>query len=186
MGIIEIILISFGMAMDAFAVSVCKGLAIRKITIQKAFKVGIWFGIFQFIMPIIGFYLGNTFASFMQNASKWIAFILLTGIGINMIKETKKKDSEILTEKTDFRVMLPLAVATSIDALTIGVTFSFLQVNILFSASCIGIITFILSILGVKIGNHFGSHCEKNAQIIGGAILISLGIKNLAEYFFIN
>jgi len=183
MGIIEIILVAIGLAMDAFAVAICKGLAIRKINIQKILKIGIWFGIFQALMPILGFYLGNTFARFMKAASHWIAFILLTWIGGNMIKEARQKEKETVNEETSFKAMLPFAIATSIDALTVGVTFSFLQVNIIVAALWIGIITFILSILGVKIGNRFGNQYEKKAQIVGGIILIALGSKSLLEQF---
>ena len=179
MGIIEIILIAFGLAMDAFAVAVCKGLAIRKINFKKIVKVGLWFGIFQAFMPILGFLLGNSFAKFMQAFSNWIAFVLLTWIGINMLRELNKKEGETINEDISAKKMFPLAIATSIDALMVGITFSFLKINILTSALCIGIITFLLSMLGVKVGNRFGDKYEKKAQIIGGILLIGLGVKSL-------
>lgn len=179
MSTVETILIAIGLAMDAFAVAICKGLAMKKITFTKMVKVGIWFGVFQAVMPIIGFYLANTFAHFMQAASNWIAFILLAWIGANMIREAMKKEEESLNEDLSFKVMLPLAVATSIDALTVGVSFSFLNVNIGTAAFFIGVITFVLSMIGVKIGNQFGNQYEKKAQVAGGIILIILGIKSL-------
>lgn len=183
MGVIEIILIALGLSMDAFAVAVCKGLAIKRITLQAMIKVGVWFGGFQALMPVIGYYLGNIFENVMNALSHLVAFVLLTLIGRNMIKEARKKESELLNDDINYKVMFGLAIATSIDALTIGVTFSFLDVNILLAAILIGIITFFLTALGVKIGNKFGNRYEKNAQIFGGLILIILGIKNLLEHF---
>ena len=185
MGLVEIILIALGLSMDAFAVAVCKGLAIKRITLQAMIKVGVWFGGFQALMPVIGYYLGNIFENVMNALSHLVAFVLLTLIGRNMIKEARKKESELLNDNINYKVMFGLAIATSIDALTIGVTFSFLEVNILLAAILIGIITFFLTALGVKIGNKFGNRYEKNAQIFGGLILIILGIKNLLEHLAI-
>lgn len=182
MEIVDIILIAVGLAMDAFAVAICKGLAMIKINTKKIMIIGLWFGVFQAIMPLIGYYLGNMFENITTTIGHLIAFILLTLIGYNMIKEARKKDSELLNDDMAPRVMLGLAIATSIDALTVGVTFSFLEVNILSASSLIGIITFILTTFGVKIGSKFGNRYEKKAQILGGSILIALGIKNLLEH----
>lgn len=184
MKIIEMILIAIGLAMDAFAVALCKGLAMKKVSFLKALKIGIWFGTFQAIMPVLGFYLGNTFSELMHIASHWIAFLLLTWIGWNMIQESKQEKVEWENEDSRFQTMLPLAIATSIDALAIGVTFSFLNVKIVWAAFWIGTITLEISTIGVKIGNLFGKRFEKQAQTIGGILLIGLGIKNLLEHLF--
>lgn len=178
----ELFLISLGLAMDAFAVAICKGLSMKKMEIKKAITIALWFGIFQALMPAIGYFLGNTFKTFIDSIDNLIAFILLSFIGINMIKESFKKGEKSINNDTGFKSMFILAIATSIDALMVGVTFAFFDINILFAVLMIGIITFCLSFLGVKIGNKFGDKYEKRAQIIGGLILISLGIKNLLEY----
>ncbi len=181
MDIVEILLLAAGLAMDAFAVSVCKGLAMEKITVKKAFIVGIWFGGFQALMPVIGYFLGVGFRDYIVSVDHWIAFVLLGLIGGNMIKESLSNDGEKSDSSLDFRTMLVLAVATSIDALAVGVTFAFLDVNIAFSASVIGIITFAISVLGVKIGNVFGARYKARAEFAGGVILILLGLKILLE-----
>lgn len=183
MGNIELFLISLGLAMDAFSVAVCKGLSMKKNDIKKAVIIGLWFGFFQGIMPAFGFYLGNTFEFFIDSIDNLIAFILLSFIGINMVREAFKKDERSINDDISFKCMLILAIATSIDALTVGITFAFFNIDILFATLMIGIVTFILSIFGVRIGNKFGDKYEKRAQISGGVILICLGLKNLLEHF---
>lgn len=155
MGVVEIILLSFGLGMDAFAVSVCKGLSMKKMSWKKALIIGGYFGIFQALMPLIGYALGKGFENIVTQIDHWIAFILLLAIGINMIKEALSNEEESNDDKVDFKTMIVLAIATSIDALAIGITFAFLQVNILMSVCSIGIITFILSVVGVKIRKYF-------------------------------
>ena len=182
---IELLLISIGLAMDAFAVSVCKGLSMKKMNFKKAIIVGLWFGIFQAIMPVIGYFLGNTFKVFMEAISHLIAFILLFFIGFKMIKDVFANEESTINDDLSAKNMLILAVATSIDALTVGVTFAFFNVNILLAATMIGSITFLISALGVVIGNKFGDKYEKKAQITGGIILICLALKNLLEQFTI-
>ena len=182
MGAIEILLISIGLAMDAFAVSVCKGLAMKKMSWKKAIIIGLYFGIFQAVMPVIGYFLGTTFERFITNVDHWIAFILLVGIGINMVKEAFDKESENKNDNVDVKTMLVLSIATSIDALAIGITFACLKIHIVMSVITIGLITFIISVIGVKIGNRFGDKYEKKAEIMGGVILILLGIKILLEH----
>ncbi len=182
MGIIEIILIGIGLAMDAFAVSICKGLSMKKMEWKKAIIIGLYFGIFQGLMPLIGYVFGIGFENKIKSVDHWIAFILLCFIGINMIKESFKKNDKDADDKIDFKTMIILAIATSIDALTVGVTFAFLDVNILLSVIIISIITFFLSIIGVKIGNVFGDKYESKAEFTGGIILILIGLKILIEH----
>lgn len=182
MGAIEILLISIGLAMDAFAVSVCKGLAMKKMSWKKAIIIGLYFGAFQAIMPTIGFSLGTAFERFITNVDHWVAFILLVGIGINMVKEAFDKESENKNDNVDVKTMLVLSIATSIDALAIGITFACLKIHIVMPVITIGLITFIISVIGVKIGNRFGNKYEKKAEIMGGVILILLGIKILLEH----
>lgn len=182
MGIIEILLIGIGLAMDAFAVAVCKGLSMEKFTWKKGVIIGLYFGIFQGGMPVIGYLLGTSFESIITEIDHWIAFILLGFIGINMLKEALSKDKESSNDLVDFKTMLPLAIATSIDALAVGITFAFLNVNILIASLVIGFTTFIMSFIGSKIGNKFGSKYEKKAQFIGGIILIFMGLKILIEH----
>ena len=182
MGIIELIILSIGLAMDAFAVAVCKGLSMSKMKWKNACVVGIYFGGFQALMPLIGYLLGISFQNQIVNIDHWIAFILLGAIGINMIKEAISKDSEKQNDSIKFKDMFILAVATSIDALAVGITFAFLKVNIWLAISLIGIITFIISVVGVKIGNIFGDKYEKKAEFAGGLILILLGVKILLEH----
>ena len=182
MGAIEILLISIGLAMDAFAVSVCKGLAMKKMSWKKAIIIGLYFGIFQAVMPVIGYFLGTTFERFITYVDHWVAFILLVGIGINMVKEAFDKESENRNDNVDMKTMLVLSIATSIDALAIGITFACLKIHIVMPVITIGLITFIISVIGVKIGNRFGDKYEKKAEIMGGVILILLGIKILLEH----
>lgn len=178
----EITLISIGLAMDAFAVATCKGLAMKKMSWKKAIIIAMYFGVFQAIMPVLGYCLGINFQEKIANIDHWIAFILLSAIGINMIKEVCGNNDDDKNDNVDFKTMIVLAIATSIDALAIGITFAFLKCNIYISAISIGIITFVLSLIGVKIGNVFGCKYEKKAQILGGGILILLGIKILLKH----
>ncbi len=182
MDIIEVILISIGLAMDAFAVAICKGLSMRKINYPKAIIIGLYFGTFQAVMPVLGYFLGSTFGDLITCVDHWVAFALLTSIGVNMIKEGLSKDTKAVNDKTDVKTMIPLAVATSIDALAVGITFACLKVEIVLPAILIGIITFTISVLGVKIGNKFGNKYQNKAQIAGGIILILLAIKTLIEH----
>ena len=182
MGFIELIVLSVGLAMDAFAVAICKGLSMSKMNWKKASIIGLYFGGFQALMPLIGYLLGINFQEKITSIDHWIAFVLLGVIGINMIKEAISKDSEKQNDSIKFKDMLILAVATSIDALAVGITFAFLKVNIVLAISLIGIITFIISVAGVKIGNVFGDKYEKKAEFAGGIILILLGIKILLEH----
>lgn len=181
MNLIEIILISIGVAMDAFAVAICKGLAIKKINIKKAIIIGLYFGIFQAVMPILGYLLGTTFKDLILKIDHWISLLLLSSIGINMIKESFNKDNSY-NDNLDISTMLVLSIATSIDALAVGITFACLKVNIVIPAIIIGIITCIISIIGAIIGNKFGNKLESKAEIFGGVILILLGIKILLEH----
>lgn len=182
MGILEIFLIGVGLSMDAFAVSVCKGLSMKKLDWKKAIIIALYFGVFQAVMPVIGYLLGTTFENLVTQIDHWIAFILLGIIGANMIKETLGKESENSNDKVDFKTMIVLAIATSIDALAVGITFAFLKTEILSAVTMIGIITFILSLIGVKIGNKFGDKYEKKAEFLGGVILILIGVKILIEH----
>ena len=182
MGIFELLLIAIGLAMDAFAVSICKALAMKKMNWKKAIIVGLYFGIFQALMPVIGYFLGTTFESLVTKVDHWIAFILLAFIGGKMLKEAFDNNSEGYNDSVNFKTMVVLAIATSIDALAVGITFAFLQTNIVLAAILIGVVTFILSVIGVKIGNQFGIKYEKRAEIIGGIILILIGFKILLEH----
>lgn len=182
MGLIELFLIAVGLSMDAFAVSVCKGLAMPKCTFKKATIVGLWFGGFQALMPAIGYILGAQFQEAIASIDHWIAFVLLALIGGNMIHEALDNDEEEADASLDVKTMFLLAVATSIDALAIGITFAFLKVNIIPAVCFIGIVTFIISFTGVKIGNVFGARYKNKAEIVGGIILILLGLKILLEH----
>lgn len=184
MSIFELLLIAVGLSMDAFAVAVCKGLSMQKCTVKKEMVVGAWFGIFQGGMPLIGYFLGVQFKEIITSLDHWIAFILLGIIGGNMIREAfgEEEECEVQTETLDMKTMFGLAIATSIDALAIGVTFAFLQVKIIPAVSLIAAVTFLLSMIGVKVGNVFGEKYSKKAEIAGGAILILLGIKILLEH----
>ena len=182
MGLIELFLIAVGLSMDAFAVSVCKGLAMPKCTFKKAAIVGLWFGGFQALMPAIGYVLGAQFQETIASIDHWIAFVLLALIGGNMIHEALDNDEEEADASLDVKTMFLLAVATSIDALAIGITFAFLKVNIIPAVCFIGIVTFIISFAGVKIGNVFGARYKNKAEIVGGIILILLGLKILLEH----
>ncbi len=189
MSIFEIILMAVALAMDAFAVAICKGLATEKVQIKHMVTVGAWFGIFQALMPFIGCTIGAAFLSYIEAVDHWIAFILLGFIGGNMIKEALGKEDEC--DCTDsslaFKVMLTMAVATSIDALAAGVGMSVDldgMVQILIAVLSIGVITFILSAIGVKIGNVFGSKYKFLAELSGGVVLVGMGLKILIEHLF--
>ena len=183
MHLFSLLALAVGLPMDAFAVSVCKGLALKKITLRHALIVGAWFGAFQALMPLIGYFLGAQFAESIQAYDHWIAFGLLTLIGGNMIREAIfEKDEGKADAALSFRAMLPLAVATSIDALAVGVTFAFLEVNVWLAVLLIGCTTFLISMAGVKAGSLFGNKYEKKAEILGGVILVLLGLKILLEH----
>lgn len=188
MGIGELFLLAVGLSMDAFAVSVCKGLAMKKATLKAEATCGLWFGGFQMLMPVTGFFLGSLFAEAIEAFDHWVAFGLLVIIGINMLKEAleKKDESGDDPEKDadlSVRTMFLMAVATSIDALAVGISLAMVgSVNIWLAAAFIGICTCLLSALGVKIGNVFGSRYEKKAKLAGGVILILLGVKILLEH----
>ena len=182
MNTIEILLIGISLAMDAFAVAICKGLALKKINIKNCIIVGIYFGLFQGIMPIIGFILGISFQEIITKVDHWIAFVFLSVLGINMIKDSLSKEHEALDNLVNFKTMFGLSIATSIDALAIGITFAFLNVNIISSSIIITITTFIISIIGVIIGNKVGNKFEKKAEFLGGIILLIIGIKILLEH----
>ena len=182
MDLIELFLIAVGLSMDAFAVSVCKGLAMPKCTFKKAAIVGLWFGGFQALMPAIGYILGAQFQEAIASIDHWIAFVLLALIGGNMIHEALDNDEEEADASLDVKTMFLLAVATSIDSLAIGMTFAFLKVSIIPAVCFIGIVTFIISFAGVKIGNVFGVRYKNKAEIVGGVILILLGLKILLEH----
>lgn len=182
MSLLEIILISIGLAMDAFAVAVCKGLAMKHGSTKKGVIIALYFGIFQALMPFIGYILGIKFEKAIESLDHWIAFILLSAIGINMIKESIKNEENNMDDDVSFKSMFILALATSIDALAVGVTFAFLKVKIIIPLILIGIITFVISFLGVKIGNKFGSKLKNKSEILGGIILIIMGLKILLDH----
>lgn len=180
MGIVELFVLAVGLSMDAFAVSVCKGLSLGKINGKHMCIAGAWFGGFQALMPLIGYYLGRFFTNMIVQYDHWIAFVLLTIIGGKMIKESFGEE-ECMDCSMTAKSMFVLAVATSIDALAVGVTFAFLRVSIIPAVSFIGIITFVCSAAGVKIGSVFGARYQSKAEICGGVILILIGLKILLE-----
>ena len=180
MSFVELLLFGIGLSMDAFAVSICKGLSVRKLRPKHAITVGLWFGGFQALMPLIGYFLGSFFAEMIEKYDHWVAFVLLAFIGGNMIKESFGKDEKV-DSSMDVKSMLLLAIATSIDALAVGVTFAFLQVQIVPAVSFIGVITFIFSAVGVKIGSLFGTKYKSKAELFGGIVLVLIGIKILLE-----
>lgn len=182
MGLLELFILAVGLSMDAFAVSVCKGLAMPKITLRRTLIVGAWFGGFQALMPAVGYVLGVQFRDKITAVDHWIAFLLLGVIGANMIKEALSGECENESDSLDVRTMFLLAVATSIDALAVGITFAFLKVHIIAAVSFIGMTTFAISAAGVKIGNVFGTKYKSKAELAGGIILILLGLKILLEH----
>ena len=183
MSIGELLLLAVGLSMDAFAVSVCKGLAMKKATLKAELTCGVWFGGFQALMPVIGFFLGALFADAIEAFDHWVAFILLAIIGVNMLKEALSQEEETASADMCVKTMFIMAVATSIDALAVGISLAMAgSVNILAAALLIGVCTFLLSAMGVKIGNVFGSRYERKAQMAGGIILILLGVTILMEH----
>jgi putative Mn2+ efflux pump MntP len=196
MDIISLLAISVALSMDAFSVSICKGLATKKFSLKTALLCGLWFGGFQALMPIIGYFLGAQFEHIITSFDHWIALGLLLVIGVNMIREALSEEesaddgqqptAECSCSNTGFKTMLMMAIATSIDALAVGVSFAFLSVDLWKSVTVIGITTFLFSFAGVRIGNIFGSRYSKAAEITGGVILILLGCKILVEHLFFS
>ena len=187
MEILELLLIGVSLSMDAFAVSLCQGLSMPRINLRHAAVIALFFGGFQALMPVIGWLLGSQFAGYIQSFDHWVAFVLLLLIGGNMVREAfspeeEEEDGCSAGERLDLKRLFLMAVATSIDALAIGVTFAFLEVQILEAASVIGVTTFVISLAGVAIGNYFGTRYQKRAEITGGVILILLGTKILLEH----
>ncbi len=191
--IIELLVLAVALSMDAFAVAICKGLSMKKVTLKRACVVGAWFGGFQALMPALGFLLAGIlnkfFGAYLETFTGWIAFILLSLIGAGMIKEalSKKEDEGCPDESISVKAMFPMAVATSIDAMVVGVGYGLRPdmgiPEVLFSVTMIGIITFALSALGVRIGNVFGDKYEKKAQLAGGIVLCLLGVKNVLDQY---
>ena len=184
MGVIELLVLALGLSMDAFAVSICKGLSVPKLQAKHCLICGVYFGGFQALMPLIGWALGIRFQSMITNIDHWIAFMLLAVIGANMIKESFSKEEECPDASFGFKTMLTLAVATSIDALAVGVTFAFLDVSIVPAVLLIGATTFVCSAVGEKIGNVFGNRFQSKAEFLGGLVLIAIGLKILIEHLF--
>ena len=187
MGFIELLLIAVGLSMDAFAVAICKGLSVQKLRWKHYLAVGLWFGGFQALMPMVGYLLGTTFERYITSVDHWVAFVLLGFIGGKMVVEAiREKDEAVEVGKMDppldFKEMFILAIATSIDALAVGITFAFLQVPIVEAVSIIGITTFVISVIGVYVGNFFGNRYKKKAELAGGIILILIGLKILLEH----
>ncbi|BAK99166.1 hypothetical protein OBV_19680 [Oscillibacter valericigenes Sjm18-20] len=185
MGLFELFLIGVGLSMDAFAVAICQGLCMRKFSFQYAFVIALFFGGFQAIMPFLGWILGSRFAGYIQSVDHWVAFALLLVIGGNMVRESTGREEETkcaVEVRMDLKRLTVLAVATSIDALAVGVTFAFLNVKIVPAVFIIGVITFLLSLIGVAVGNFFGARYKRHAEFTGGVILILLGAKILLEH----
>lgn len=182
MGFITLMSLAVAVSMDAFAVAICKGLALQKVKLKHYVIVGLWFGGFQALMPIIGYFLGNQFMDKISSIDHWVAAILLAAIGANMLREALSKDDEEVDNSLSVKKMFPLAIATSIDALAVGISLSVFDINIWFSVLCIGITTFIFSAAGVKIGAIFGTKHKSKAEFVGGVILILLGVKIVLEH----
>lgn len=182
MSFFELALIAIGLSMDAFAVSICKGLSVQKLQGRHYLIIGAWFGGFQALMPTIGYLLGSTFEQYITSVDHWVAFVLLALIGGNMLKEGLSGEEEKTDDSFSCKTMALLAVATSIDALAVGITFAFLEVDILPAVCCIALTTFLLSSLGVKFGSLCGTRMQSKAEALGGVILILLGLKILLEH----
>lgn len=182
MGLWELFVIALGLSMDAFAVSICKGLSVRRCTIRHMLICGLYFGLFQGAMPLIGYLLGSQFESLVTAIAPYIAFVLLAIIGFNMIRESKGDDEESVDDDFSVKAMVPLAIATSIDALVVGISFAFLQVSIVPAVSFIAVTTFFCCVIGVKIGSIFGSRYKSSAEFFGGFVLILMGFKILMEH----
>lgn len=192
MGLVSLLLLAVGLSMDAFAVSVCKGLAMKRVDFRNAAICGVWFGGFQALMPLLGYLLGASFERYINAIAPWVAFVLLAVIGGNMIREALTEQEEEASAGLDAKTMFLMAVATSIDAFAVGITFACVPVtvlaaselsNTLFGVAVIGLTTFLISCLGVKIGNVFGCRYQKKAEITGGVVLIFLGLKIILEHF---
>ena len=182
MGFVELFLVAVSLSMDAFAVSVCKGLSAGRATLRHAAIAGLWFGGFQALMPFLGWALGSRFKAFIGQVDHWVAFVLLGLIGANMIREALGPEEECVEASFAWRAMLPLAVATSIDALTVGITFAFLGVPILPAVALIGVTTFVLSAVGVRAGGAVGLRGKRRAELLGGAVLILMGLRILTQH----
>ena len=185
MGFIELLLISVGLAMDAFAVSVGKGMTLKSVRPRHALTAGLWFGVFQGLMPLIGYFVGQSFAEYVVSVDHWIAFGLLTLIGVNMIREAMSGEEEEVDGSFGVRTMLVMAIATSIDALAVGISMAFLNVDIWFSAAVICVVTLLISAAGVYLGSAFGTRLGSKAGIVGGVILIAIGIKIVVEHVWL-
>lgn len=192
MGLVELLLLAVGLSMDAFAVSVCKGLAMRTVNVRGCVICGLWFGGFQAMMPLAGYLLGSRFEKYITALAPWVAFVLLVVIGGNMIREALSHEQDQASAGLDVKTMFPMAVATSIDALAVGITFACVPVrvldtntwvNTLFAVAVIGVTTFLLSCIGVKVGNVFGTRYKSRAEFAGGLVLILIGIRILLEHF---
>lgn len=185
MGLFDLLLLSVAVAMDAFAVSVAKGLSAPKLQVSNYLCVGSWFGGFQFLMPVIGYYVGVSFASLVDEYDHWIAFILLLIIGINMLKEAFSHDEEKTSGEFGFKVMFFMAIATSIDALALGVSLAFMRENIWLAVSMMGIVTFIFSAIGLQVGHFFGRRYKSPAEVVGGLLLIFIGARILWQHLVV-
>lgn len=181
MSLFELFILAVGLSMDAMAVSICKGLSVSRVEKTHAFTVGLYFGGFQAMMPLMGYWLGRNFQTLVESVDHWIAFILLGIIGFNMIKESREACEELDSDFSS-KAMIPLAVATSIDALAVGITFAFLQVQIIPAVTFIGVTTFSLSAVGLLVGHKLGIHLKSKAELAGGIVLICMGIKILLEH----
>lgn len=182
MTIIEITLIGIGLAMDAFAASICKGLSLKRITLNNILIIALYFSIFQSIMPLLGYILGTNFNNFLLIINHLISFTILTMIGLNMIIESLSKQEKEISSIINFKTMIPLSFATSIDAFTVGITFALLKTNIILSIIIIGIITLLLTFIGVILGNKFGTKYKRHSEFLGGLILIIIAIKTIIEH----
>ena len=182
MELITVLLLAVGLAMDAFAVSICKGLAVRKVTVRTMVVIGLWFGVFQGVMPVIGYVAGSAFYDLISEYDHWIAFILLFLIGANMIREALSDEDEGVDDNLGFRTMLLLAIATSIDALAVGISLAMTGDGIVEPALIIGVVTMIISMFGVWIGSRFGDRYGKKAELVGGVILILIGLRIVLEH----
>lgn len=182
MTLLELFLIAIGLSMDAFAVAVCKGLSMKTINKKYMFLIALFFGGFQALMPLLGYFLGSQFSVYIERFDHWVAFLLLAVIGGNMIRESREEAEEESYQGINYKELLLLAVATSIDALAVGITFAFLQVEIVPAVALIGCTTFVLSLIGVVVGNLFGARYKSRAEFTGGVILLLIGVKILLEH----